>query len=437
MNKKFKIGVARRDITPKIGTCLYGYRPNLVSDSIHDLLSVTAFYFSQGSTRALLISCDLCLIPNALNYRIRGIVSEATGIDADHIILHAIHTHTGPTLGGMAGWGDPDFEYIEAKLIPAILEASRDACNNADEAGLCTLFGESLVGINRREMTRDFKMVLGQDPRGSFDPKMTVLCFADNNKKPLCNIIHYGCHPTASGAAHCIGRDWPGVMVDTMERETVSGVTTAFVNGPEGDVGPRLTNKKTTEDRDVRGAMEVGAVAAADAARIYAYPKIYSEPELKVSCKTIELPLKKRISMEEAQVGWAKYKDRKVNIAGAKGGYYKAVLDSYGNGYEEKEFFSYKQTIIALGEVVFISCPFELFSFVGLKTAEFSPFAHTLTLSNSNGSEAYFPSHDQICRGGYEIEVFLVRDVQPFTDDCDVHLIDQTVKHLEELYNKD
>ena len=226
-------------------------------------------------------------------------------------------------------------------------------------------------------------------------------------------------------------------MVDTMERDTASGVLTAFVDGTEGDVGPRLSNGMTTESKNVRGALEVGSVAALDAVRIYRSPKVYSDVELKVSCRTENLPLKKRISLEEAKAGWEKYKDRSVNISGAKRGYYRSVLDSYENAYEEKEFFSFKQTVIALGEVAIISSPFELFSFIGLKTAEFSPFAHTLTLSNSNGSEAYFPSHDQICRGGYEIEVFLVRDVQPFTDDCDVHLIDQTVKHLEELYNKD
>ena len=46
----FLAGAAREDITPAVGTLLYGYTPDTVSTSVHDPLSVTAAAFRQGRT---------------------------------------------------------------------------------------------------------------------------------------------------------------------------------------------------------------------------------------------------------------------------------------------------------------------------------------------------------------------------------------------------
>ena len=40
-----QLGVARADITPEIGTHLYGYYPFIVATEIHDSLTATAFCF--------------------------------------------------------------------------------------------------------------------------------------------------------------------------------------------------------------------------------------------------------------------------------------------------------------------------------------------------------------------------------------------------------
>ncbi len=50
-------------------------------------------------------------------------------------------------------------------------------------------------------------------------------------------------------------------MTDAVEKE--SGAITAFFNGPEGDVGPRLSNGRTVGD--LRHVHELGKMAAKDA----------------------------------------------------------------------------------------------------------------------------------------------------------------------------
>jgi hypothetical protein len=58
---------------------------------------------------------------------------------------------------------------------------------------------------------------------------------------------------------------------------------------------------------------------------------------------------------------------------------------------------------------------------------------HCLSLSNTNGSEGYFVSQDQICRGGYEIDMFKTGRLQPYADDADFYLIKESINHLKEV----
>ena len=65
-----------------------------------------------------------------------------------------------------------------------------------------------------------------------------------------------------------------------------------------------------------------------------------------------------------------------------------------------------------------------------MRIAQSSPFPYTLTLSNTNGSRGYFITEDAICRGGYEVGMFLTTGVQPYVTDADYHYFSRTVDHL-------
>ena len=42
-------------------------------------------------------------------------------------------------------------------------------------------------------------------------------------------------------------------------------------------------------------------------------------------------------------------------------------------------------------------------------------------------------TEDQICRGGYEVDMFLTRKLQSFVPNADFHLMTQTLEHLNEM----
>lgn len=431
MSQTLTLGIGRQIITPQVGGNLSGYRPDIISESVHDDLTATAFCFRQGDLTVLMISVTVSSIRPALSDIIRERIEDECGIPKQHCLLHAIHTHSGPIINPSNGWGMPDPEYVDDVFIPRIVEAAREALSQAIPVTMKVSTGESLVGINRRELRRDNRIVLGQNPWGPFDPKMTVLSFAGEDGAPVANLIHYGCHGTAAGQNHEISRDWAGVMIDAVER--VYGGITAYFNGPEGDVGPRLANGKTTGRNHVSDAVEHGGIAAVDALRICRQRNGYTVPTLELSVQTLNIPLGPRVPKEEAAELLKEFEGCTVNLKAKKRSYYERVLKSYESDYQEQDAIPIEQTILRLGDVAFVATPYELFSEIGMRIAQASPFPHTLTLSITNGSRGYFVTEDQICRGGYEVDMFLTTNIQPYVPNADFHFFTQTVTHLEAM----
>ena len=427
------LGVARENITPEIGGQLYGYRPNIFSESVADELTVTVYYFQQGKTKALMISGTVCLISTELSHSILSLIEQKFHIPRQNCMLCATHTHSGPNTSGQSGWGDIDSEYCEERFVPAILSATEKAIKSVQPVKMGIAHGVSLVGINRRELNENNNIILGQNPWGPYNPEMTVLSFVDADEKTVANLIHYAAHGTAAGANHEITRDWSGVMIDALEKQ--SGGITAFFNGPEGDVGPRISNGKTVGNLDY--VHEIGELAAKDALAIFGKISSYSDVKLSVSNQKLTIPLKNRMSFEESKTMFERYKNETVNLPGMMRKYFEEVIDSYNNGFVDKKAVEPEQVLIALGDVVFASFPYELFSEIGMRINRIIETKSVLSLSNTNGSEGYYITKDAVCRGGYEVDMFLYGHIQQYHNDADFYLVKESVKHIQKLIDEE
>ena len=427
--KQLYLGVAREKITPEIGGQLYGYNPDIRSETVADDLNATAFYFQQGDTKAVMVSVEVCLIHTQLSQKILALIEENFGIPKENGMLCATHTHSGPNTAGEAGWGPIDQAYCDSIFVPKILSAVGKAVENVQPVKMGTANGISLVGINRRELLDNNKVALGQNPWGPFNPQMTVISFINDKGERVGNMIHYGAHGTAAGLNVEITRDWSGGMIDALENH--SGAITAFFNGPQGDVGPRLSNKRTTGDLSY--VHEHSKMAAQDAVRIFDTITEYGDAKLSVSGKAVHLPLKKRMALADAEKMYETYKDATINIGGMIRTHLEEIIQSYQTDYVDAETVSVDQTVLALGDIVYASCPYELFSEIGMRIDKAFPSKSVLTLSNTNGSEGYFITKDAVCRGGYEVDMFLYVHTQQYHDDVDFYLMQETVKHIQSL----
>ena len=428
---KLLTGIARVDITPEIGACLYGYYPDFHSESVRDNLTATAFAFESGRKRVLMISVCVCLINTQLDKKTREKISEKTGVCPQNILLCATHTHSGPALEGESGWGDIDMVYYEKIFLPQIIKCSEEALGNLQPVTMAVASGESRIGINRRELTPKNTIQLGQNPWGVYNPEMTVISFKNADGKIIGNMVHYGMHGTAAGAATAISRDWSGHMTDAVEE--ISGGITAFFNGPEGDVGPRLSNGRTTGLGDVSFTTEIGMKAADDAAEIYKKIDKYENADLGIYAGEIKIPLKKRPPLREAEEILKTLDDSGDNIRLLRYTHYKDVVESYKNGYMEEDYRIFEQSVVRLGNIVFAPSPYEMFSEVGLRLDKMTEDFKVLSLSNTNGSEGYFPTEDQLCRGGYEVNMISLVNLQPPVDDADFKFIEGTLENIDKL----
>ena len=89
---------------------------------------------------------------------------------------------------------------------------------------------------------------------------------------------------------------------------------------------------------------------------------------------------------------------------------------------------------LALGPVVLAGVSFEPFAILTLRVKAGSPFRHTLCVGYTNGSRSYFPSMDQIIRGGYEVRMFKTINLIPFRDDSEQFYVTQSLQHIRDLY---
>lgn len=428
MKKILRLGVAEEIITPPLGGYLYGYPRPSRSTEVHDDLTVTALYLEEGETRALLLSFTICSLAGALCERLAAAIEAETGVPRTAILLHATHTHSGPSTTDSVGWGEADHSYIEEILVPAALKAAKEAVSDPRPAYLAVATGECLLGINRREL-RDGHAFLGQRPGGVQDTTMTVLGFFGDDDAPLATAVHYAAHCTAAGHNSEITRDWAGVMIDALRRET--GAPVLFLQGPEGDIGPRMPSGKTIGEATVKDALEIGKIAAADALRIYDTLGTPRAVPLTVSHTTLALPLAARPTREEAARILAKYEGAEAGVEAKTADYYRRVLASYEEGYRDEESFPVKQTVVRLGDVAIVPFPYELFAAIGLAVKEGSPFPYTLPLALTNGTYAYFVTEEEMPYGGYEVDMFLLGNVQRFAPHIDRTLAELTLAHLD------
>lgn len=424
----FKAGAAKEITTPPVGTLLYGYTPDTVSTSVHDDLSVTCLALSQHGETALLMTAEIGDIQTELTREILHVLSKETGISERNMIIASTHTHSAPNLSGTVGWGELNREYFDSIFMPQLLKAVKRAIGNLVPAEISVGVTESLVGINRREQYENGHIGLGQNPHGCFDPNMTLVSVRNKDtKEGILNLIHYGCHGTATGRSGEITRDWSGIMIDRLEKET--GTLTAFFNGAIGDVGPRLTNGHTTGDISL--TEELGGVAATDAMKAYKNKGGYHAGELKIFRDEVHLPYKEMPTIEETEKKISKFKEpeKLINIAKLEYEHYRETLEFLKNPTcEVPEFFTYKQTSISLGDIVFVPFPFEMFSEIILRLRDYSPFPYTLGLSCANGYNVYLPSEDQLCRGGYEVGCFMYGSLFPLSEKTDQNIINENLR---------
>src|SRR3954454_6274411 len=263
---ELKAGAAAADITAPVGTPMFAYTARsmlanpthlpeaaqLVADpdtnlyaksfvpskGIHTRIKARALVLQDGATKLALVQADLGGLPYALTQSVLSRIT-GTGIDGDHLLLSATHTHssTGPIWPadnlGYAGLGG---DFFDPRIFELTAKGIADAIIAADKAREPARLGTATVKVTNASRNRESEMYAKDPDRTpeTVNQDMTVLRADGRDGRPLALWSNFAIHGTNFGDGNLdFSGDNMAVTERLVERAT-GGAIDGWTNANEG-----------------------------------------------------------------------------------------------------------------------------------------------------------------------------------------------------------
>jgi hypothetical protein len=429
-----KVGFAKNDITPRVGVELCGFGPFLCRHSIgvRDRLWARAMVAEQNGAKAALISCDLIGPSFELTRRVRSLVTAATGIPEDAVLLHGTHTHSGPNTAGIIGWGEPDWPYLETLPQRIVVAVSRAAENTVDATLSHAEVPCEGIGLNR-EYDCDappIDEVLDDGWRPAKPDLTDTTCHvieARSQGRRIGFLSYFGCHPVVCCAeSRYIHGDFPGVATNMLERES-PGAVGLFLQGAQGDVNSCVVHKPQQESllaldiiasryaNQVRNGLEDAKTIDIDVIRCHRREVAFSRKDWNLGELRRRLAeCERRLSAPQITDNYAtKEWDARMETV------YAIALRGLIEKSERGETLSPPIEIhgIRIGPLSFLGSPFEIFQAIKNDVLARARSRFPLVMGLTNGSVGYAVDHKTHDLGGYAADMVpLMLGSVPFAD---------------------
>jgi len=253
VNTTVRAGFGSKTITPPPDTELsgYGFYPERRISRVLDPLVARCLLLDDGRTRLAIVSCDLIGFTIGYADDVRRRIAAALGTSVEHVMLACTHTHSGPNTCELLAMGAVNDEYM-ARLPAMIFEACEAAVTDLAPTEIGWTIGDvETIGYCRRdEVPADYE-----------DPCLGVLVC--RREKGNIGFVQYACHAVTLGVNTECSADYPGAVARVMREH---GIETLFLNGPSGDIDPRVNQVKWasgTPDDVERYGRRLGDRAAA------------------------------------------------------------------------------------------------------------------------------------------------------------------------------
>lgn len=254
-------GTAWNDITPPAGSLMAAFpeRPAGVrrASGTLDPVRAKALALRGEKENVILVSADLCGIRKKSVERMRtAICRQISGIQPDHILIAATHTHAGPETLFLFGAtpNDKDVLNIENSIIDAAVRAWKDMTPVQLKIGTKPIY----LNHNRRKRDGQGRMVMsheyaGDNPAGPVDPELTTLAFITPEGTVKSVVFHYTAHALTLGNKNKrFSSDYPGYAERIIEKN-LPGSLALFLNGAAGNIHPRQCMRSDTSALEAIG----------------------------------------------------------------------------------------------------------------------------------------------------------------------------------------
>lgn len=370
--KTFQVGFGRASIHPTAPIALAGYGGNTTAErtfeGMLDYLYATCVAITdENGETILLYTLDIINVITDWVPDFRAAVTEATGVPAERIMLSATHTHSAPDVISAVSPNTPYYTVLKN----GIAEAGKLAMEDRANATLSTASATVPMNCVRHYVQPD-GMYFGdnfgkQDPAQKegtkpvteSDKQMQLIRVTREGDKKDIVMVNYQGHPKVASTngtydgrqtRKMVSADYVGFT--RMYLEEQEDVLFAFYLGASGNLNPH-------------DASDLGTANPNMPQKVQDYSKMLTGYITEAMANTKE-------------VATPTIKTKQTSFAGQLSG---------NRGERSMEI-----NAITMGDISFVTVPFEMFDTNGMEVKTGSPTATTFVLSCANGRFQYMPS---------------------------------------------
>jgi len=407
------IGYSRVDITPKEDLPLGGYGDSelRMSRGYLDYLTATCIaYTGADGTTVLQFQTDLLGSYAGWFEKIKLSIKRETGIAVENIMIAATHTHSGPDVGLT------QYESVaryKIQLSDAMVECAKEALADRKAAAGMKM-GSITLPVNTMNFIRHYKLsnkTVAGDNFGDFsggsilghthdaDSVMQVVKLERQDGDPIV-LVNWQAHPHRANGQnrevyYSMTSDIVGAMRDKFEKET--GCKFAYYTGASGNINSHsnITKENITKNYEEQGK------ALAD----YAI-QCYNESLTEAALGDVKIQMKVytgTVNHTEDGKLEAAYKVRNEWIASKNMEAVARLAKQLGlNSYHHanaiitkaglEDTLDVKMWAYTIGDLAFVTAPYEMFDESGAYIKEHSPYKATFVVTCCNDVLGYIPS---------------------------------------------
>ena len=405
-----KAGFARLDVTPPLGAELSGYFYVRHAKGVLDPLELNAVAVSNGTDTVILMAIDFIGI--RLNYMnaLKAIITERTGVPADHILIAALHQHTSCCIADGRETNLTDKTYLDV-LFRKFGDAAQMAIDDLKDASVSVAAQDVAepIAFVRRYFTADGGVATNPSSKLTLtgrcdeaDNTMRLVRFHREGAKDIA-ILNFSTHPDVIGGEY-MSADWPGFTRRFVE-EDIPDVSCLFFTGCQGDSNhidffkpkdQRMKGERYEHSRYMGRTVADAVVKAWDNTTEVSGDEISGQFTV-VYNRTNTVDIEK---YDEYKAWYADYEagklDPKPHITEL------AYATRIINLRTSPIFRPVPLTVIRFGDVVLTGFGGEAFTAYGQMTRDLAPGKFEVCAVCANGYEGYLPTEKAFQQGGYE-----------------------------------
>ena len=272
-----RCGFYESDITPPLGTTIFGYMDRRKNEGVKDRLHAKAAVFEKDGQYVALLAIDSLSTPKDLPAFVGKRVSEYTPIKGDAVLIASTHSHTsGPVCGDLGAFKkgkmfdyEPDLDpELDTKALDMIMLLCADAVilayQRLEEAELLyTKTNAENISFVREHITKSGEIKTNAKKEEAVravaeaDTDLPVIFVKNKDGKALGLVTSFALHhDTVHGSE--ISADYSGVVAEKMQEKYGKDFTTVFFSGFCGNINS--INLYIDDIPQRRGYKEIGEI---------------------------------------------------------------------------------------------------------------------------------------------------------------------------------